>query len=269
MPCYHFSLRTVAPHMRQAHAISDLERQQIALAGTLGTDFRADALGYLIAARLREGNVVDIGCGAGDLVAWLGERGYDVRGIDVSESIVGAAREHLRSRGLDPTWIEQSSIEAFVGRGESADNVVRLECLEHIEDDGSAFDSLVSAVRPGGRLILSVPAMPSLFGPKDVAVGHYRRYTAERLRALADRPDLRVEELRYWNLLGVAPTFVAVRLLGRAVDDSFRFGAPGLGKRLLRLGLSPWFRHVENRIAPPFGLTLVLVATVLGKGERQ
>jgi SAM-dependent methyltransferase len=253
--------------MQQAHAISDLERQQIALAQTRGSDFRAEALGHLVAARLQEGTVVDIGCGAGDLVAWLGERGYDVRGIDVSEPIVRAAREHLRDRGLNPSWIEQSSIESVIERGELADNVVSMECLEHIEDDASAFDSLVAAVRPGGRLILSVPAMPSLFGPKDVAVGHHRRYTAGQLRALADRPDLRVEELRHWNLLGVAPTFVAVRFLKRAVNDSFRFGAPGLGNRILRRGLSPWFRHVENRIVPPLGLTLIMVATVLPQEE--
>lgn len=249
--------------MRQVHAISDLERQQIALAETRGTDFRAEALGHLVAARIQRGTVVDIGCGAGDMVAWLGERGYDVRGIDVSERIVEAAREHLRDRGLDPAWIEQSSIESFVERGERADNIISLECLEHIEDDDAAFDSLVSAVRPGGRLILSVPAMPALFGPKDVAVGHHRRYTAKRLRALAERPNVRVDELRYWNLLGVAPTFVAVHLLKRAINDSFRFGAPGLGNRILRRGLSPWFRHVENRIAPPLGLTLIMVATVL------
>ena len=253
--------------MQQTHAISDLERQQIALAQTRGADFRAEALGHLVAARVQEGTVMDIGCGAGDLVAWLAERGYDVRGIDVSEPIVHAAREHLRARGLNPASIEQCSIEAFIERGELADNVVSMECLEHIEDDASAFDSLVAAVRPGGRLILSVPAMPSLFGPKDVAVGHYRRYTADRLRAFADRPDVRIEELRHWNLLGVAPTFVAVRLLKRAVNDSFRFGAPGLGNRMLRRGLSPWFRHVENRIAPPLGLTLIMVATVLPQGE--
>lgn len=255
--------------MQQANAISDLERQQIALAATRGSDFRADALGQLVADRVAPGSIVDIGCGAGDLVAWFAERGYDVRGIDVSERIVEAARDHLRSRGLDANSIERSSIESFVDRGERADNVVSTECLEHIEDDATAFDRLVAAVRPGGRLIISVPAMPSLFGPKDVAVGHYRRYTAKRLRALAERPDLRVEELRHWNFLGVVPTFVAVHVLRRAVNDSFRFGAPGLGNRLLRKSLAPWFQYVENRIAFPVGLTLVMVATVLDEGRHR
>ena len=249
--------------MPPADAISNLERQQIALAQTRGTDFRAEALGHLVAARLQEGTVVDVGCGAGDLVAWLGERGYDVRGIDVSEPIVRAASEHLHDRGLNPALIEHCSIESFIERGELADNVISMECLEHIEDDGSAFDNLVRTVRPGGRLIVTVPAMPSLFGPKDVALGHYRRYTVDQLRELVDRPDVRVEELRRWNLLGVAPTFVAVRLLKRAINDSFRFGAPGLSNRILRRGLSPWFRYVENRITPPIGLTLIMVATVL------
>ena len=68
-------------------------------------------------------------------------------------------------------------------------------------------------------------------------------------------------------LLGVAVTFVAVRLLKRAANDSFRFGGPGLVNRMLRRGLSPWFRYVENHVAPPLGLTLVMVATVLPNEE--
>ena len=40
------------------------------------------------------------------------------------------------------------------------------------------------------------------------------------------------------------------------------------GNRALRKGLAPWFRYVENRVAPPVGLTLILVATVLPEEER-
>ena len=254
--------------MEQVNEITGLERQQVGLAQTQGRDFRTDAIRRLVADRIQPGTVLDVGCGNGGLVAWLLERGYDARGIDLSGPIAEAAQEALRACGLDPTRIRQASVESLVEHSELADNIVSMDCLEHIEDDAAAFASLVSGVRPGGRLIITVPAMPSVFGEKDRTVGHYRRYTRERLEALTEGHPLRVEELRYWNLLGVAPTFIAVRVFDRAVDDSFRYGNPGLAKRVLRGGLSAWFRNVENRIQPPLGLTLLMVATVLDGSEK-
>jgi len=255
--------------MHQVNGISELERQQVSLAQTQGADFRLDAIRRLVADRIAPGTVLDVGCGAGGLVTWLLAHGYDARGIDLSAPIVAAAQENLRLCGLDPSRIREASVDSLVEHGELADNVVSMDCLEHIEDDGRAFASLVSATRPGGRLIVTVPAMPSLFGAKDRAIGHYRRYTPERLKELATRHPLRVDELKYWNLLGVAPTFMAVRLFDRAVDESFRYGEAGAGKRALRRGLSAWFRHVENRLRPPVGLTLLLVATALGESGNE
>ena len=255
--------------MQQMNGISELEQQQVALAQTRGADFRSDAIRRLVAERIKPGSVLDVGCGAGGLVAWLLDHGYDARGIDLSGAIVAAAQENLRACGLDATRIREASVDTLVEQGDLADNIVNMDCLEHIEDDHAAFAGLVSAVRPGGKLIVTVPAIPSLFGAKDRAVGHYRRYTPGRLKELAARHPLRVDELKYWNLLGVAPTFVAVRLFDRAVDESFRYGEAGAGKRALRRGLSAWFRHVENRIKPPLGLTLLMVATVLGDSGNE
>jgi SAM-dependent methyltransferase len=255
--------------MQHENGISELERQQVSLAQTQGVDFRSDAIRRLVADRIKPGTVLDVGCGAGGLVAWMLEHGYDARGIDLSAPIVEAAQENLRLCGLDPTRIRKASVDSLVEHGELADNIVSMDCLEHIENDYAAFTSLVSAIRPGGRLIVTVPAMPSLFGAKDRAIGHYRRYTPERLKELADRHPLRLDELKYWNLLGVAPTFVAVRLFDRAIDESFRYDEAGAGKQALRRGLSAWFRHVENRLSPPVGLTLLMVATVLGEGGNE
>lgn len=247
--------------------LTGLERQQVGLAQTRGKDFRTDAIRRLVASRIEPGTVLDVGCGSGGLVAWLLQHGHDARGIDLSPPIVAAAQEYLRTCELDPARIRLASAERLVEHEELADNVVSMDCLEHIEDDHAAFADLVAAVRPGGKLIITVPAMPSVFGAKDRTVGHFRRYTRERLLALAEGQSLRIEELRYWNLLGVAPTFLTVRFLDRAVDDSFRYEEGGLAKRALRGGLSLWFREIENRIKPPLGLTLLMVATVLRQAQ--
>jgi hypothetical protein len=138
-----------------------------------------------------------------------------------------------------------------------------MDCLEHQEDDRAMFAGLLDVLRPGGRLLVTVPAVPGLFSERDRIVGHYRRYTRERLLDLCRSQPLRVDDLRYWNLLGVPPTFLHARVLGRAINEDFRYGHPSLAARVLRRALSLWFSRVENSVRPPIGLTLVLVATRL------
>jgi SAM-dependent methyltransferase len=159
--------------------------------------------------------------------------------------------------------VTKTAVQDVIARGDLVDNVISMDCLEHVPDDRGMFQSLVKLVRPGGRVLVTVPAGPWLFSERDRIVGHHRRYTKERLRELTVGQPLQVDELRYWNLLGVPPTFVAAHVTKRAIDESFRYGEPTLRKRLLRSGLSLWFEHVENRIRPPVGLTLFMATTRL------
>ena len=125
--------------MQQMNGISQLERQQIALAQTQGADFRSDAIRRLVADRIKPGTVLDVGCGPGGLVTWLLDHGYDARGIDRSGPIVAAAQENLRLSGLDPARISEASLDTLVEQGDLVDNIVNMDCLEHIEDDHAAF----------------------------------------------------------------------------------------------------------------------------------
>jgi SAM-dependent methyltransferase len=177
--------------------------------------------------------------------------------------MVAAAQRRMQNRGCDPSRVRKAHVEDLVAGGDRVDNAISMDCLEHQLDDLRMFTDLVRLVRPGGRLLVTVPAVPWLFSERDRIVGHHRRYTPARLREFAARQPLRVDELRYWNVLGVPPTFLAAHVTRRALDESFRYGAATLRKRVLRSGLSLWFDQVENRIRPPLGLTLFLAATRL------
>ncbi|MCH9683700.1 MAG: class I SAM-dependent methyltransferase [Deltaproteobacteria bacterium] len=227
------------------------------------TDFRSVNLFRMVADNVVPGTVMDVGAGGGGMVSWLLERGHDARGIDLSPTTAAAAGEFLSAQGHDPSRVRNIGLAELIEQGESHDNVLSMDCIEHIEDDRTAFSQLVSLCRPGGRIIVTVPALMAVYGARDEAQGHYRRYERETLRALTQGLPIRIDTLRFWNLLGVAPTFINQRILGRAIDESFRYGKPGLVPRLLRRGLSGWFRHVENRITPPLGLTLLMVGTRL------
>lgn len=241
--------------------LTDLEQHEVALAEVQLTDFRAANLFHLVSSFIPPGgSVLDVGCGASGLVAWLLEAGFDARGIDTSAPTITAARQFFERRGLDPTRIGVDNTRALVARGEQVETVTCMDCLEHVLDDRALFDQLVDLTAPGGRLIVTVPALMRLFGERDVRMGHYRRYERHQLAALAAHPALEVEVLRFWNVLGVAPTWISQTILRRGVDEGFRFGPPTLRKRLMRRALSTWFGQVENRLVPPIGMTLLLVA---------
>jgi SAM-dependent methyltransferase len=250
-----------------SHGITDgLNEHEAALSVHQLTDFRSVNLFRMVARQVVRGTVMDVGAGGGGMVSWLLSSGYDARGIDLSEPTVKAARAFLESQGHDPERIRHLGLEQLIARGESVDNVISMDCLEHIEDDRTAYAQLVQLARPGGRIIVTVPALMAVFGERDRVMGHYRRYHRDSLAALTHDLPVHVEEVRYWNLLGVAPTWVNQRLLGRAIDESFRYGKRGLAPRMLRSGLEAWFRVVENAIRPPLGLTLIMTATRLDGG---
>ncbi len=240
-----------------------LEEQQARLAAVQRHDFRMANLFELVGARLGPGEVIDVGCGAGGFVAWLLGQGRDAVGFDVSAATVAAAQSHLSSAGLDPQRIAVRSLASLIAEQRRAANVVSMDCLEHIEDDHGAAAQLVQLLEPGGRLLVTVPALMALYGERDRRIGHYRRYDRDELRGLFTGQPVRIDEIRHWNLLGVGPTFFSNRVLGRSLNESFRYDEPTAWRRLLRAGLSAWFRWVENRIEPPIGLTLLLRATRL------
>ncbi|MFH0343369.1 MAG: class I SAM-dependent methyltransferase [Chromatiales bacterium] len=147
-------------------------------------DFRSANLFRLLTHHVRPGTVLDVGCGGGGMVAWLVEHGHDARGIDLNADTVAAARR-LASRGRDPMRVSCGSPAEIIPTGLTLDNVISMDTLEHNEDDQRAFAQLVELTRPGGRRIVTVPALLALFGPRDRDMGHFRRYSRESLCALS------------------------------------------------------------------------------------
>jgi 2-polyprenyl-3-methyl-5-hydroxy-6-metoxy-1,4-benzoquinol methylase len=223
----------------------------------IASDFRATNLNRLVLDLVPSGTVLDIGCGSGALTAELVRAGREVVAQDVSERMVALTERHLASLGLAARAIRLGTVESLEERA-SFDGIVALDVIEHIEDDQEALAKMRAALRPDGRLVLSVPALPWLYGPKDVAVGHYRRYDRAGLLAVLGRAGFEVLGARYWNALGIAPVWLMNRR-GARLDESVRYSASP-AKRALNTALSAWFRFVENPVRPPIGMTLLVHA---------
>lgn len=223
----------------------------------IASDFRATSLNELIVSLTPPGRVLDIGCGSGALTAELLAGGRDVTSQDLSERMVGMCRTLLEHRGLPSDKVRLGGVEEIPEHA-AFDAVIALDVIEHIEDDVAAVERMREALAPGGTLVLSVPALSRLYGPKDVEVGHYRRYDKPALLEVIERAGFRVTSCRYWNLLGILPVFVS-NLRGKRLDESVRYG-DSPAKRALNAGLRTWFQRVENPLRFPLGMTLIVTA---------
>jgi SAM-dependent methyltransferase len=74
------------------------------------------------------------------------------------------------------------------------DVVTLLDVLEHVLDDAAFLRRVVKLAKPGGAIVVSVPAWPSLLGLHDMKLRHLRRYTPEQARAVVEREGLRIEK---------------------------------------------------------------------------
>jgi glycosyltransferase involved in cell wall biosynthesis len=134
---------------------------------------------------------------------------------------------------------------------ERIDTIVCLNVLEHIEDDRATLRDFGAVLPSGGRLVLLVPALPSLYGTLDVYLRHFRRYDRDALKALVADAGFTIDEMRYVNRLGVFGWWLNSRVLKRKVLPKAQLGA---FRRLLPLLRS------EERHPPSFGMSLLVLA---------
>jgi len=147
--------------------------------------------------------VVEVGAGVGNITQFLlnAERVVCLEPFEpYREYLAERFAKHLNVE-ISPSRIEKCP-NADVGQGEF-DSVLCLNVLEHIDDDVEALRRMKQLLRPGGRVIVLVPALGVLFGPMDRAMGHHRRYTMGSLKRAFHDAGLKPAWGRYMNLAGV------------------------------------------------------------------
>src|SRR4029079_3817426 len=93
------------------------------------------------------------------------------------------------------------------------DSVVYVNVLEHILDDAGELSAARRLLATGGSLAVFVPAMPRLYGRLDYKSGHHRRYRREDLAAVIAGAGFELVDIRYLDVLGVAPYYAMYRFL--------------------------------------------------------
>ncbi len=140
--------------------------------------------------------VLDAGCGWGVTLAALEQRGYRTTGLDVSRQAL--ERLDRPDRPLIEADLTRTFTECQV-LSSGYDVVLALDVVEHVDDDQAAVANLARLVRPGGIMIVSVPALPELFSEFDRVQGHRRRYRPDDVRNLFGRARMHVDQLLWWG----------------------------------------------------------------------
>jgi SAM-dependent methyltransferase len=198
--------------------------------------------------------LLDAGCGSGRTLDELADYGR-VSGVDLSPEAVEAARR----RGHEDVHVAR--VEDLPFPDATFDVVTCLDVVEHTPDDRATLAELLRVTRPGGLLLVTVPAYQALWSWHDEVNLHYRRYGSTSLRAAAVDAGWDVVADTHFNSLLLGPA-AAVRLAQRRRRTHARSDlalTPSALNSVLELPLRLESRLVAAGTRLPAGLSLLAV----------
>lgn len=197
---------------------------------------------------------VELGSGLGQYVKlWLEAGAPRFTATDLDPGRLATLEKAL---GSDPrvTVTALDACDPPEGRHSAC---VAFNVLEHIPDDLAVLRGMHRLVRPGGYVVMFVPAFMFAMSDFDRTIGHVRRYTKRGLVARYEEAGLRVVTAKYVNIPGILAWYVGMRLLRMTPGD-------GVLLRVWDKLVIPATRALERHVTAPFGQSVLVVGQVPG-----
>jgi SAM-dependent methyltransferase len=208
-------------------------------------------------AEIRQSSwVLDVGVGSGSNLRMLAEMKFPhVIGLDPNPDVVQICQD----KGF--ASVQQGTICSMPFSSESFDFVLATDIIEHVQDDVVALQEICRVLRPGGYVLITVPAFQSLWGLQDDVALHYRRYRLGTLLERVAGAQLAIVRSYYFNYLLFAPIWTArqiIRLARIRLQSENELNSPLINRFLtaifrLDIATAPLLR-------PPFGVSALVLA---------
>ncbi len=203
-----------------------------------------------------KGNILEIGSGVGNISEYFLNDNADILLTDIREGYCESLRGKFAGSptllGIETMDLVDVNFDAKFNKYFSGyDTVFALNVVEHIFDDRLAVENCYKLLKPGGHLVILVPAYQWLFNSFDLELEHYRRYTRTKLEKLFLSGNFSILKSRYFNAAGMAGWFVSGKIQHHRIIPA---GQIRLYNRLVF-----FFKLLDKLIFNSFGLSVITV----------
>jgi SAM-dependent methyltransferase len=204
----------------------------------------------------KNSKVLEIGCGGGGNLTLLSSRGNQLRAIEPNEIL----REHASQRGI--CEVRDGRLPAGIPfEGEKFDLICLFDVLEHVQDDSAAVAAIGSRLSDGGRILVTVPASPSLWSRHDVENQHFRRYTKAGLRKVFSDNGFTAVRISFFNALLFPAIWIFRKFEGKGQGETDKpeLDTPSFGLSGLFYGMMNFESFLLSFMNFSFGVSLVCI----------
>jgi SAM-dependent methyltransferase len=153
---------------------------------------------YLGFEKGNDKKILDVGCGMGLMLDALQEYGT-VYGLDMEEEAVEYCNQVLAEQGKAPNVVIGSLPDHVPFQEGMFDYIFALDIIEHVKNDTAALNKLYSLLKEDGKLLITVPALMSMWSYNDELNHHYRRYEKDELLEKLNGSGLKVIKFSFYN----------------------------------------------------------------------
>ena len=200
------------------------------------------------------GTILEIGSGIGNISDRFIRSGYNMTLSDIRPNYLEFLKNKYPSLLPEEKIVLMDLVDPEFGHRfghlfGTFDTVFALNVVEHIEDDLTAVKNCYSLLKPGGKLILLMPAFQWLYNTFDAELFHFRRYNRKSMQQLLESTGLKTEKTFYFNAGGIPGWFVSGKLLHNKTIPH--------GQMKLFDALVPAFRVLDHLLMKKIGLSVI------------
>lgn len=206
----------------------------------------------------KNAQILEAGCGTGGNLQMLSRHGQ-VAAMELDETACQLANQRR------VTHVKRGSLPDDIPFTSQYDLILILDVIEHLDDDLSALKALYHKLKPGGYLLVTVPAYQFLWSEHDEINHHKRRYRFKHLKKVVKTAGYEIVYGSYFNTF-LFPLVIIVRFVGRLLPKqnknqlSSDLVLPSKPVNQFFKWLFASERHLINRLSLPFGVSVLLLA---------